>query len=515
MESIFSRVFIYLGHSIFLKNFKLGIRLWCLPFFSLLLVVRNLYNFILEVLGIDTKLSSTVHKDEDGELEAYHFQKKKWFFMRQNKFFLLLDLIYLRFLSLSFSHTLDNNFNFRIKSRLSQVNWSFYNNLHKSNSNYFNYFFVHYLSGLRYIWFALRYWLLSLIIGSLVFFYLTYSRLLPFSKVLFEWVLISMFFYWLISGFVFFIKKYQYSKFTSVIQRFWKRTYILFWIIESGTFTIFFFLTMNASEEPTYMYDQIKVFKTHLFSWRLFLLKLIPVISLIILGYYLLLSLKWTTFSKQSSLIVVLTLTLVYIFWLEFYQFFYIINYYGNLVWNYDSAEFLWTLDIEFKRTRIINNLTTICLLAKFWHLVFIFLFWIFFILRINEIGRIRYPLLAANLQNFIILYIMSWLYMYPWVKFAFKRHLETPYYWFFYNARKVGSRVFFNDIYLFLLSFTHNLRFDNLVNFNTGLFYYWVESSSEGGLLQYRKFIIRDAIISNLNSYSNKSNINLNLGLI
>ena len=382
----------------------------------------------------------------------------------------------------------------------------FYNNLHNSNFNYFNYLSVHYLSGLRYLWYGLRYWILSLLIGGIVFYFLTYSRLLPFNKVLFEWILISMFFYWLISGFVFFIKKYQYSKFTSVIQRFWKRTYILFWIIESGTFGTFFFLTMNASEEPAYMYDQIKVFKTHLFSWRLFLLKIIPTISLIILSYYLLLSLKWTTFSKQSIIITGLTLLLVYIFWLEFYQFFYILNYYGNLVWNYDTSEFLWSLDIEFKRTRIINNLTSICLIAKFWHLVFIFLFWVFFILRINEIGRIRYPLLAANLQNFIILYIMSWLYMYPWFKFAFRRHLESPYYWFFYNARKIGTRVFFNDLYLFFISFTTNLRFDNLLSFNKGLFYYWIESSSENGLLQYKKFIIRDSIISNINSYSNSN---------
>jgi len=455
------------------------------------------------------------YNDEDDELKAYHFQKKKWFFLRQNKFYLLLDLIYLRFLSLSFSSILTNNFNFRIKSRLNQVNWSFYNNLHNSNSNYFNYFFVHYLAGLRAVWFGLRYWLLALIVGGLVFYYLTYARLLPFSKVLFEWVLVSMFFYWLMSGFVFFIKKYQYSKFTSVIQRFWKRSYIIFWIIETGTFGTFFFLTLNSPEEPAYMYDQIKVFKSHLFSWRLFLLKIVPTISLIIIGYYLLLSLKWTTFSKQSLTVVVLTLLLVYVFWLEFYQFFYIINYYGNLVWNYDPSEFLWNLDIEFKRTRIVNNLTSICLLAKFWHLVFIFLFWVFFILRINEIGRIRDPLLAANLQNFIILYLMSWLYMYPWLKFLIRRHLETPYYWFFYNARKVGIRVFFNDLYLYFVSVTNVLRYDNLFNFNSGLFYYWIESSSENGLLQYKKSIIRDLIISNINSYNSLSSISLNSSLV
>jgi hypothetical protein len=75
-----------------------------------------------------------------------------------------------------------------------------------------------------------------------------------------------MFGYWLISGFVFFIKKYQFGKYTSVVQRFWRRTYILFWLIEITTFSVFLFLTINASQESFYMFDQISIFKTHLYS---------------------------------------------------------------------------------------------------------------------------------------------------------------------------------------------------------------------------------------------------------
>jgi len=70
--------------------------------------------------------------------------------------------------------------------------------------------------------------------------------------------------------------------------------------------------------------------------------------------------------------------------------------------------------------------------------------------LRINEIERVRYTLLAANLQNFIILYIMSWLYMYPWLKFLGRKYLDLSYYWFFVNFRDLGVRVFFTDLYLF-----------------------------------------------------------------
>lgn len=476
-----------------LRYFKSFLRLFYLPFFYIMSLLNFLFN-------------STFYNNNVKLYSTYYMQKKKWNFIKLNKFYFLLDLLYFYSVSSVFSNNNFSNFNLRMKTRLKQVNWSFYNDLGLNNSLSFN--LTHYLSGIRYIWISLKYWLLGLVLGLTSFYYLTYIRLLPFNKIIFEWILVIMFLYWLMSGFVFFIKKYQYSKFTSVIQRFWKRTYILFWLIESGVFLVFFYITLNAPEEPVYMYDQIKLFKTHLFSWRLFLVKLVPVITLIILSYYLILSIKWTTFSKQVPFIVAITLILIYVFWLEFYQFFHIINFYENLVWSFDADEFLWNLDAEFKRTRIVNNVVTICLLAKFWHLVFIFVFWIFFVLRINEIGRIRYALLAANSQNFIILYMMSWLYMYPWLKFAFRRHLETPYYWYFYNARRIGVRVFFNDFILLLSSLLRNNFLSNTFYFNSGLFYYWIESSTETNLLQYKKFIIRDSIINTLNTNNSLSSL-------
>jgi len=189
-----------------------------------------------------------------------------------------------------------------------------------------------------------------------------------------------MFLYWLLSGFTFFIKKYQFSKFTSVIQRFWRRTFIIFWLIESGVFLTFFYLTLNSSEEPVYMYDQAKLFKSHLFSWRLFFLKIFLNIYLILLSYYLLLSMNYTNFKKQNIFILSITLILLYFVWLEFYQFFHIINFYANLIWLFDFDDFVWNLEVEFRRTRMSNNYTALCLIAKFWHLIFIFVFLNFFL---------------------------------------------------------------------------------------------------------------------------------------
>lgn len=370
--------------------------------------------------------------------------------------------------------------------RTTQLNHFKYNmDVRTANSS----FFIFITSSLSSLWTGLRYWVIGIVLALVAFYFLMYVRLLPFTKIVLEILLIAMFLYWLVSGFVFFIKKYQFSKFTSVIQRFWKRAYILFWSLETVVFLIFFYLTINASEEPVYMYDQMKLYKTHLFSWRWFLIKLLPSVFLILIGYYVLLQMRWGLFMKQTTVLFLLTLMLIYIVWLEFYQFFHIVNWYANFTWLYDYDEFLWTLEIEGRRTRLANNYTALCLMAKFWHLIFIFVFWVFFILRVNEIERVRYTLLAANLQNFIILYIMSWLYMFPWLKFLGRKYLDLSYYWFFSNFRELGARVFFTDLYLFVIGLIDWFSPASAsYSFQSGLFYYWVGSSSTTGYTAFIK---------------------------
>jgi len=418
-----------------------------------------------------------------------------------NKNFFFLDYFLVKFFF--FFKKINNfNFNFRYSFRLKQLNWNFYKKNDNYKKNIFLNFYFYFNYGLVFFWKSIKLWILGLFFFLFFFYFLIYIRLLPFNKILFEVFLIIMFLYWLFSGFVFFIKRYQFSKYTTAIQRFWKRTYILFWLIESGVFVIFFYLTLNASEEPVFMYDQLKLYKTHLFSWRWFLQKLFIIVFMIIIGYFVLLNLKWNTFYQQSALLLALTLLLVYVVWLEFYQFFHIINFYGNLSWIYDYDEFIWNLEIEFRRTRMVNNYTTVCLLAKFWHLIFIFVFWVFFILRVNEIGRVRYALLAANLQNFIIMYILAWLYMFPWLKFFIRGYMDVTYYWFFTNTRNIVIRSFFNDIKIFLFSIFYNVFDYNflLFSFKNNSFFYWIEVSEQVDFNQFRKHIIKDYIISNLN---------------
>lgn len=361
------------------------------------------------------------------------------------------------------------------------------------------------LLGLKSIWLHLRFWILPLILSITVFINFMHIKALPFNKVIFLWTAVFMIYYWLISGFVFFIKKYQYGKYTSAIQRFWKRSYIIFWLLETCLLLVFVYLTFTASQESFYMFDQIQVYKTHLFSWRLFLYKNIPVIILISIGYFLVLTLKWNTFSKHSIWLLCITFILTYVIWIEFYQFYHIVNFYGNLNWVYDFDDKVWNLELEARRTRIVNNYVMLLLILRFWHLIFVYIFWLFFVLRGCEIKRLRYPLLAANFQNFIILYIMNWITMYPWFKLTFRKYLNQPYTVFNVNNRNLFSRVFFNDIKLFMLNMFDS-DFFYFKNYFNKDFFYFIEWNKSLNNQHIRKHYIKNNIIVELKTLNNDS---------
>ena len=467
------------------------------------------YDFIQFILGVNVSF------DNEDTLGAFNqFKQIQKLTLRKNvirlihnpKFF-FLSKFELRFYFSS--HTLFKNdekvntytlprFYYRSK------NYKYKPYSYKLNSNLkinFNTVKIHFLYGYASMWKVLRTWILSVIIALASLYFLSLIRVLPVNAMLFQWFVLGMFSYWLISGFVFFIKKYRFTRFTSAIQRFWRRSYILFWLIESCLLLVFFYLTFNSSQESSYMLDQVQVFKTHLFSWKAFLPKLFLVSILIILGYILLLNIKYNVFKKNIPIIFTITILLTYLLWLEFYQIYHVSNFYSNLFWSYDVDDRLWSLESDARRTRIVNHYVMILFLLKFWHIVFIYIFWIFFVLRTNELDRVRFPIYSANFQNFIILYIMSWIFMYPWIKFVLHRFIEMPYFWFYVNNRELGLRIFVQDIklvYYGLSSYFYN-NMNNLYFFKNSNFIYWVLSDETSNFTAYRKHMIRDYITKEL----------------
>lgn len=421
-------------------------------------------------------------------------------FLFKEKYFLYVDIISYLFFSFKY-YSSDNKTNlFRSYFRALNTKNGFYFNFNslKDSRTFLDTLKNIFMSGLKSIGLGLRFWIIPLLVGFIIVYYSMVLRCVPFNKIVAFWIIFGMIAYWILSGFVFFIKKYQYSKFTTAIQRFWRRTYILFWLIEFSLFIVYVYLTLNANQESFYMFDQIQVFKTHLFSWRSFLLKIFPLTVLLILGYFLLLSLKWNVLSKNSLLVTVITLIIVNTIWVEFYQFFHVVNFYGNFTWLYEADEKMWSLELEPRKTRTVNHYVMLLLILKFWHIVLIVAFWVFFILRGLEIGRLRYPLLSANLQNFLILYLFAWVNMFPWLKFILRRYMDMPYYWFYVNNRDLGYRVFFNDIKLLYYGFVESFSYRTIPTFLNYSFINW-SLEDDNFLFSYRKSSIKNIIIASL----------------
>lgn len=355
------------------------------------------------------------------------------------------------------------------------------------------------LIGITHFWSKFSLWFIPIILGVTVLYWSMILRVLTFNKVVIVWIILFMVAYWLLSGFVFFFKKYQYGKYTSAIQRFWKRSFMLFWLLETCLLSVFIYLTFVASQESFYMFDQVQIYKTHLFSWRLFFLKIVPLVILLVGCYFLILTLKWNVFSKYSIWLLILTLGLTYVFWLEFYQFYHIVNFYGNLNWLFDVDERVWTLELEPRRTRMVNNYVMWLLMLKFWHLIFVYIFWIFFVLRGWEIKRARYPLLAANFQNLLILYLMSWLTMYVWVKFFFRKFMDLPYSWFYVNNRSMFWRIFYNDIKVYWYGLLQLGLIGGKSSYVTYPFFYWIESIKSSDYVNTQKHFIKVSFLSTI----------------
>lgn len=323
------------------------------------------------------------------------------------------------------------------------------NNLYFNGFNYyipspiFFYSELHYPLITTVIWYKYLKSILIAVFGTLVilmnlvnFFYLNLIKQLAI------WAVIGFLFFWLISGFNFFLKRYRYGKFTSSIARFWKRTNAIFWLVEGFLFGLFFYYYLNSSQEPLYFYDSSSLNQDYLnqlistFNSYLFL------VFIILYLYYILLKLPQFSVQQYLAHFLVITIGLVYVFYLESYQFYYILTMFYESIWQFDSESNLWVLESEAPRLRVKQQYLLLALIAKYWHFIFIFISWVFFIIKSIEQKRVYFASLGVNIQNFIILFLLNLLFIAQWFNWIFRRFASSVYYWFFTDIN--GQTILF-----------------------------------------------------------------------
>jgi hypothetical protein len=472
---------------------------------SFLITSRKfLYTLFVDEPKLRPKPDTFDNDDDDFYIEPkLYLRKPKFYLSREFYYNIYADSFWISIgkkFKKSFRNLSMTNYNsfspkYRYANRLSIYNSSIYSNAFDGTAKVK---LKHQLKfGFSSVNKAIRIWVLPFATTVLFLFFLVFIRLLPVNTAIFQMFGLLMFFYWLISGFVFFIKKYKFSKFTSVIQRFWRRAYILFWLLESCLLIVFLYLTLNASQESVYSLDQIAVFKSHNNSIKFFIPKIMLSTILIVLGYLLLLNLKWNFFRKQIIFVAAITIILIFNLMQESYQMFHALNFYSNLFWTYSIEDKLWSLEFDARRTRLVNHYTIILLILKYWHVVFIYFFWVFTTLRANESSSVNYPIYSANFQNFVILFIMSFISLYPQLKLLLAPFFTEPYFWFFLNPNSTFVLGFFNDIKLFSYSVISSKSLNFYLNYD---FFYYSLYDSGNSFSLHRKQFIKNIIVNSLN---------------
>lgn len=249
------------------------------------------------------------------------------------------------------------------------------------------------------------------------------------------WGVLGFFFLWLMSGFNFFVKRYKNGKFTGAIQRFWKRTNAYFWLVEGFLFGLFFYYYLNSSQEPLYMYDESNFNQTFLPNLTVFYFSIILLLFIIFYSYYLLLNISNFSFKQQLTHLLINSVLMIYIFLLESYQFYYLVNTFFEITWEYMEDIKVWTLETENPKIRVKTQYLMLALIAKYWHFIFIFFSWLFLLYKSYERKRVYYSLFGFVIQNCIILIVLNLLFCVQWLKWLIRRYYDVIYYWFFTDS--------------------------------------------------------------------------------
>lgn len=274
-----------------------------------------------------------------------------------------------------------------------------------------------------------------------------------FVRQLSVWFVVGALFFWLMSGFNFFIKRYKYGKFTGAIQRFWKRTNSYFWLIEGFLFSLFFYYYLNSSQDVFYFVDEANLNQNFLTSLNNFFFSSFLLLFIIFYLLYLLLNISNFNFKQEITHLTIITIFFLYGFLIETYQFYYVINGFFELTWDFSEDDNTWVVDVLSPWTRVKNQYLILALIAKYWHYLFIFISWLFMVFKFYENKKISYTLIGVNIQNYMLLFILNLLFNINWLKWLIRRYYDESFYWFFTDFNYWISKITIDELFTFFIN--------------------------------------------------------------
>jgi hypothetical protein len=252
--------------------------------------------------------------------------------------------------------------------------------------------------------------------------------------------------YWTTSIFVFLFKRSLYKSFTVVIQRYWKRTLYLFWLLEFYLFGIFVYLILVSPTEVEWLLDQPQLFTSKWWDGNIFFKRLLPTLVIILLVIECSFILLYGNMLVLYVVSLLITVLLISISYSDFTQIFLYSIYYSGASWDYDLDNNMWFLGNTIEKTRTISHYIFLLTLLKFWHTVFIVGVWLMTTMFLIQSPYIGQGSFAANKQNFFFLYGFAFLWILFLYKFFSNYSYESVYQWFFVNNWSIWLN---NNVYV------------------------------------------------------------------
>lgn len=285
--------------------------------------------------------------------------------------------------------------------------------------------------------------------------------------------------FWVVSIFVFLYKRGQYSIFVSSLQRFWKRTLYLFWLIELYLFGTYLFLVLISPNETYYLLDHKVLFSPHdlvsyewVYSMRYFIYLFVLITLTILLNTYPLFT---------NTIMVAIVCLLGIVMSDEVVQCAYLLsNLNGDFfvhrleaelkdeeiflnkdqileklkkwkgpknrayeillqqskekTYDHDFYADIWEHDEDKLRYRTVNFYSILIAILKVWHLGFIFVTFVMSAKFISTSFKKSTNVLSGNLQNFYFLFAFFFLALLLGFKYYMQWSYFTPYFFFFLN---------------------------------------------------------------------------------
>lgn len=253
--------------------------------------------------------------------------------------------------------------------------------------------------------------------------------------------------YWLISVFVYLLKKAAYSTYTRIIQRFWKRALYLFWVLEISLFTIYMFLALISPQEVAYMLDNTQLFYYYNNTFNTFFNNLLRLLFVVLLANIWVLSHKYKTYNKLLTITIGLLLILSLME--DITQFYGISQSYLNYTWLhapttevnadvingfYNNSGSVWELESSDIKLRTSMHYLYLLIFLKMVHTVFIIYYFVFFENACLLIKNESFNIISSNLQNMYFLMFFGFILKISLLKDYLIYIGGHAYYWFFLN---------------------------------------------------------------------------------